>query len=159
MLFLCQFLIIQRIWAFLILQGSNPDLSLKNKLIWTKRTASKGQLGFVILLLFHISIQAILFLLTLPPHADYYPPSGAFTLDPLLFLIITGFEVGFFLLLIIYQLIQFSKQDHLFLDDALVKGGKKPEEITQLKPKATSITKNLLPSEKSMKLIEKDDSL
>ncbi|MFX0211724.1 MAG: hypothetical protein ACFFDT_37450, partial [Candidatus Hodarchaeota archaeon] len=142
-------LIFQRIWAFLILQGSNPDLSFKNKLLWTKRTASRGQFGFILLLLAHISIQALIFMASLPPNTEIIISPQTFTLDPLLFLIVTGFEVGCFLFFIIYQLVKFSNQGHLLPDGTPIdKAGRIAKDKTPIKPKPTPVTEILLPSGK-----------
>lgn len=107
-------LIFQRIWAFLILQGSNPDIGLRDQIMWTRKTAPKGQLGFILLLFLHISLQALLFLFTLPPEEEFYLSPMSVSSEPILFLVLSGYEVGFFLLLIIYQLVQFRKQRNLF---------------------------------------------
>ncbi len=112
--FLIGALIFQRIWAFLILQGSNPDLALKDQIMWTRKSASKGQVGFIFLLFLHISLQALLFLITLPPAGEFFLSPRRVSSDPILFLVLSGYEVGFFLLLIIYQLVQFRKQGNLF---------------------------------------------
>lgn len=113
-IFLIGSLIFQRIWVFLILQGSNPDLNLKDKIRWTRKTAPKGQLGFILLLFLHISLQALLFLITSPPEVIFPLSPRRVSADPILFLVLTGYEVGFYLLLIIYQLVQFRKQRNLF---------------------------------------------
>ncbi|MHA2244156.1 MAG: FtsX-like permease family protein [Candidatus Hodarchaeales archaeon] len=104
---LLQLIVFQRTWAFLILQGSNPDLLLKYKLKWTRKMASKGQLGFLLLLLSHILIQAILFIIIQQPQGEFFS-FRTFSFD-FTFLIISGYEIGFFLLIIIYQLIQLSR--------------------------------------------------
>ncbi|MFX0125248.1 MAG: ABC transporter permease, partial [Candidatus Hodarchaeota archaeon] len=103
---LLQLIVFQKIWAFLILQGSNPDLLLKQKLKWAREMASKGQLGFIFLLLSHILIQTVLFIINQQPQGFFslkeFPPE--FT-----FIILSSYEIGFFLLLITYQIIQLSK--------------------------------------------------
>jgi len=104
---LLQLIVFQRIWAFLILQGSNPDLILKHKLKWTGEMASKGQLGFILLLLSHVLIQAILFIIIQQPQGEFFS-FRIFSLD-FMFLIQSGYEIGFFLLLIVYQLFQLSR--------------------------------------------------
>ncbi|MFX1516717.1 MAG: FtsX-like permease family protein [Promethearchaeota archaeon] len=93
-----QLIVFQKIWALLILQGTKPELLYKSKFKLIRDMTSKGQFGFVILLLMHILIQAYLFILT-----------SQGNLRSLLILISYGYEIGFFLVLIIYQLIQFSK--------------------------------------------------
>ncbi|MFX1539119.1 MAG: hypothetical protein ACFFDI_33505, partial [Promethearchaeota archaeon] len=106
---LLQLAIFQKVWVFLILQGSNPDLLLKNKLKWTREMASKGQLGFIFLLLVHVFVQVILFI-----SSKQHQEISLGTFPPIItFLILSGYEIGFFLLLIIYQLIQFNKY-HVF---------------------------------------------
>ncbi|MFX0123803.1 MAG: ABC transporter permease, partial [Candidatus Hodarchaeota archaeon] len=50
---LFQLFCFQRVWAFLIFQGANPNLSFKQRLSLTRKIASKGQLGFILLLLLH----------------------------------------------------------------------------------------------------------
>ena len=109
-----QLFIFQRIWAFLIIQGANPDLPLTHKLKWTRKTKIKGQLGFILLVLFHAFIQAVLFSVTQPtPHTG---SSEAFHLSPLLFLVLTICEIGFFLLFIVYQLVQFKNHRLAFIN-------------------------------------------
>ncbi|MFX1283760.1 MAG: ABC transporter permease [Promethearchaeota archaeon] len=150
LIMLLHLLIFQRIWAFLILQGSNPDLSIKDKLVWTKRAASKGQFGFILLLLTHILIQAILFMATQPQPTQppeeplpFFPSSQSFSLDPVAFLIVTGFEVGFFLLFIIYQLGKFSNQSHLFSGKtSLIKDESIKEDKTPLKLKPLPVSES-----------------
>ncbi|MFX0124664.1 MAG: ABC transporter permease [Candidatus Hodarchaeota archaeon] len=118
-LFLIGTLIFQNIWVFLIFQGSNPNLSLKDQIIWTRKTASKGQLGFIFLIFLHISIQALLYIITLQPVGEFSFSPRSVSSEPILFLVLSGYEVGFFLLLIIYQYVQFKKQSNLFSQSVL----------------------------------------
>jgi hypothetical protein len=105
-----ELLIFQRIWAFLIFQGVNFDLSLIQKLTWTRNNGSKGQMGFLFINSVHILIQSFLYINS-QANRELSPDIGlTFPLDPFTFFIFAGFEVCFFLLLIIYQLFQFQKQ-------------------------------------------------
>ena len=112
---LSQLIIFQRIWAFLVLQGANPDFLLKDKFTWTRKTAPKGQLGFILLLLLHIFIQAILFGIS-----QQQPTNYSSEVSPLMFIIQTSCEVGFFLLFIVYQLVQLINQNPSFTVDTPV---------------------------------------
>ncbi|UCG03293.1 MAG: FtsX-like permease family protein [Candidatus Heimdallarchaeota archaeon] len=112
--FLIGTLLFQRIWAFLILQGSNPNLGLRDQIMWTRKSAPSGQFGFILLVFLHISLQALFFLNTIPLEDEFHRPPRSVSSDPILFLVLSGFEVGFFLLLIVYQLVQFRKQRNLF---------------------------------------------
>ncbi|MHA2246788.1 MAG: ABC transporter permease [Candidatus Hodarchaeales archaeon] len=116
---LSQLIIFQRIWAFLVLQGVDPDIFFENKFTLTRKLAAKGQLGFVLLLLLHIFIQAILFGISQQQPITY--SSEASPLSPHVFIIQTSYEVGFFLLFIVYQLVQIINQSHSFTDDTVLK--------------------------------------
>ncbi|MFX0125898.1 MAG: FtsX-like permease family protein [Candidatus Hodarchaeota archaeon] len=110
-----QLFVFHRVWVYFVFQGAFPDLSVKTKLIWVNRTAPKGQLMFVLLVLCHIFLQSILLITFLPQPIDIsrFESSafGGFAADPLSFLVLSCFETGFFLILIIYQLFQFQKQN------------------------------------------------
>ena len=109
-------IIFQRIWAFLVFQGSNPSISLKDQIKWIRKTAPKGQFGFILLLFLHILFQAVIFTFTLPSEDEFFLSPQSVSSDPILFLILAVFEVGFFLLLIVYQIVQFKSQQGLFLE-------------------------------------------
>jgi len=106
-----ELILFQRLWNYLIIRGLSPGRSFRQRLNWTIRTGSKGQIIFIGLLLFHIFIQSILFILIQPTY-PFDPQSIA--VDPLIFLLLTSFEVGFFLFFIIYQLVQLINQRYLF---------------------------------------------
>ncbi|MFX0182920.1 MAG: ABC transporter permease [Candidatus Hodarchaeota archaeon] len=106
-----ELILFQRLWNYLIIRGLSPGRSFRQRLNWTIRTGSKGQIIFIGLLLFHIFFQSVLFILTQPSY-PFDPKSVA--VDPLIFLVLTSFEVGSYLFLIIYQIVQLMNQRHLF---------------------------------------------
>jgi hypothetical protein len=106
-----ELILFQRLWNYLIIRGLSPGRSFRQRLNWTIRTGSKGQIIFIGFLLFHIFIQSVLFILTQPTY-PFDPQSIA--VDPLIFLLLTSFEVGFFLFFIIYQLVQLINQRYVF---------------------------------------------
>jgi hypothetical protein len=106
----------QRMWAMLVYKGSNPDASLRSALTWTRRVGGRGQLGFVFLLFTHELIQILLILIfrTVPTFSSDLGPFdvAAFSLPlPMVsFLILIGFEIGFFIILILYQVAQIPRK-------------------------------------------------
>ena len=79
--------------------------------------------------------------------------------DPISFLVLTCFEIGFFLLLIIYQLVQYQKQSHLFTMDDSTYARNVIDTTSQLKLQTSHIAEAIL-KEKSIELpIEKEQSL
>jgi hypothetical protein len=104
----------QRIWVLLVYRGFKPHKSLRKQLSWIRKKGSYGQLGFIGLVMGHQMIKGILYLIVRTPvgfiadpyysGVDYFPP-----LHPVSFIIIMSYEIGFFLMLIIYQLVQFHK--------------------------------------------------
>ncbi|MHA2291495.1 MAG: ABC transporter permease [Candidatus Hodarchaeales archaeon] len=145
-------LILQRLWAFLILQGVYPDLPLRVNLSWIRKSASKGQLGFILFVFLHLIVQSILFISLQPISIEYggyrtlLPDSAirkAPPVDPLTFLILTSFEIGFFLFFILYQLVQWQKQNFEGLmknSDGLGKGDEKSHHINIASSKETPIS-------------------
>ncbi|MFX0211937.1 MAG: ABC transporter permease, partial [Candidatus Hodarchaeota archaeon] len=113
------FLIIQRVWAYIIICGLSPGWSFWQRFSWIMKTGSKGQDKFIGILLVHILIQTILFILSQPlptepiPEISYEPALAA--VDPIAFLVLSAFEVGVFLLLIIFQLVQFKSQSYAII--------------------------------------------
>jgi hypothetical protein len=104
-----ELILFQRIWAFLIFQGMNFDLSLIQKITWTRKNGSIGQMGFLFLSSVHILIQSILYVNS-QAYKEIVPNIGlAFPLDLPTFIIFISFEVTFFILLVLYQLFQFQK--------------------------------------------------
>ncbi|MFW9906266.1 MAG: ABC transporter permease [Candidatus Thorarchaeota archaeon] len=114
-IFIMGLLIFQRIWAFLILRGVNPYIHFSDQIRWSRKTAARGQFGFILLIFLHIFLQALLYLATIQPVEEFRSPPRSVSSDPILFLVLSGFEVGFFLFLIVYQLTQFRKQKNIFL--------------------------------------------
>ncbi len=162
-----ELLVFQRVWVFLIFQGVNSNLSLKQKIKWTRRIASKGQLGFVVLLIVHILLQIVLYVVSQnamvgnsPLYDDpyaYLPQAGP--VDPISFLVLTCFEIGFFLLLIIYQLVQYQKQSHMFTMDDSTYARKVIDTTSQLKLKTSHIAEVILKEEPLELPIERNQSL
>jgi hypothetical protein len=115
LIFGIEMLFFQRIWALLVYRGLNPDDSLRHQISLIRKKASRGQFGFIALLFIHEIFQGILNMIFRPPvlflNEEYgfierilFPP-----LHPISFLVLISFEIGFFILLIIYQFVQFSK--------------------------------------------------
>ena len=163
-----ELLLFQRVWVFLIFQGVNSNLSLRQKIKWTRRIAPKGQLGFVVILITHIFLQIVLHIVSQAaivgnsPFYDYNPYSSMSYIspvDPISFLVLTCFEIGFFLLLIIYQLVQYQKQSHLFTMDDSTYARNVIDTTSQLKLQTSHIAEAIL-KERSIELpIEKEQSL
>jgi len=117
-----ELLILQKLWVFLVIQGLIPESSFKQKISWVKNGGSKGQVKFIGLVLIHIIIQNFLFVLSQPFSDSFFltydlthlPP-----VDPLAFLVLTTFEIGFFLLLLIHQIIQFQNQSYLLVPSSI----------------------------------------
>ncbi|MFW9854472.1 MAG: ABC transporter permease [Candidatus Thorarchaeota archaeon] len=102
-----------RIWMILVYKGVKPDLKFSRAISQTKPYSSQGRLFFPFLLFIHFFIQVILSMFLLPPQIpsffpeplseEWVPPP----LNPLAFLILLAYEIGFYILLILYQVIQF----------------------------------------------------
>jgi putative ABC transport system permease protein len=110
-----ELIVFHRVWVFLTFRGLNPHSTLEQSLLWVRKNGSKGQFIFSLLLIVHTLIQIILFILSplitniieKPLNSEYpYVPfiqTELFQMHPVLFLILTSFEVLFFLVLIIFQ--------------------------------------------------------
>ncbi|MFW9777607.1 MAG: ABC transporter permease [Candidatus Heimdallarchaeota archaeon] len=106
----------QRMWAMLIYKGLNPGTSLTSALDWVKNRGGEGQLGFVILLFVHLILQfGLIFLFRTIP--TFSPDLGPFDstlvslpLPLVSFLILIGFEIGFFIVLTLYQFAQIPQK-------------------------------------------------
>ncbi|MFX0170497.1 MAG: ABC transporter permease [Candidatus Hodarchaeota archaeon] len=121
---LIEFLFVQRVWAYLILCGLTPGWPFRQRIAWIMKTGSKGQDKFIVVLLLHLLIQTILFILSqqIPTDTYTYPELSSISsestlvaIDPIVFLVLSTIEVGFFLLLTIFQLVQFKNQSHLIM--------------------------------------------
>ncbi|MFX1283028.1 MAG: ABC transporter permease [Promethearchaeota archaeon] len=111
-----EIILFQQVWGFLILRGLNTHHSLKQDIFWRRENGLKGQGVFFGLILMHSIIQIILFTLSsvsvniLENRLSYnylflpFIQPELFQVHPVVFLILGSFEVGFFLLLIIYQI-------------------------------------------------------
>lgn len=111
-------LLFQKVWCYLIFRGLFSNTTFGEKVTWVWKASFEGQLRFIGLLIIHIIIQAYLFVVIHPiPVITYgefgpeFPP-----VHPLSFLILTSIEIGFFLLLIIYPLVQFLNQRDLIAE-------------------------------------------
>lgn len=110
-----ELILFQRVWVFLVLRGLKLELNFKETFALTRNTAFEGQLGFITLLIIHTLIQIIITMIFRYPIARsssisfsqqlFFPP-----LHPISFLALMSFEIGFFVILIIYQHIQLKKQ-------------------------------------------------
>ena len=117
-----EMLVFQRVWALLVYRGFKPEKSLRKQVSWVRTNGSRGQLGFIGLILVHQLIKGFLNLILRVPTVinngqyydvvDYFPP-----LHPLTFTILMTFEIGFLLLLIIYQLVQSHKEESIAIGD------------------------------------------
>ncbi|MFX0049923.1 MAG: hypothetical protein ACFE8U_01395, partial [Candidatus Hermodarchaeota archaeon] len=126
-----EFVFLQKIWCFLVFRGISPKLTFRQKVTWLRKTGSKGQVKFIVLLFLHSLIQYMLFFFSqsfselIKPNE---PVEFPFTLlsillqlliDPIIFLLLATFEISFFLFLIINQIIQFQNQSYLFFPSAV----------------------------------------
>jgi hypothetical protein len=107
-------LVYQRLWCFIITRGIEPDLSMRGQLRVVRRYGSIGATGFVFLVVFHSFIEIVLFYIigplpSNPLFSSYLPNSNSLPLNPNQFLFYSIYEVGFFILLIIYQIVQYKK--------------------------------------------------
>ncbi|MFX0170530.1 MAG: ABC transporter permease [Candidatus Hodarchaeota archaeon] len=126
-----EFLLLQKIWSFLIFRGISPRLTFRQKVTWLRKIGSKGQITFIILLFLHTLIQYLLFHFSQSfSESIKYDESAVFPFillyaflqilfGPIIFLVLATFEIGFFLFLIIYQVIQFQNQSYLFFPSAV----------------------------------------
>jgi hypothetical protein len=104
-------LLFQRTWVFLVIRGLKSELTFKDTLSLARKTAFEGQLGFLTLIIIHGLIQIIVTLFFRPiMYNPYGRRSFISSLHPISFLALMSFEIGFFLILIIYQHIQLKKQ-------------------------------------------------
>ena len=118
-IFVIEMLFFQRIWALLLYRGFSDEKSLRSHIAWIRKNGSRGQLGFILLVLLHQIMKGILINLFIPPihlgseyfhylePVNYLPP-----LQPVSFIILMSFEIGFLLVLVIYQLMQFYKEEN-----------------------------------------------
>lgn len=112
-----ELLFFQRIWVFLTYRGLKQNTSLKRQISWTRKEASRGQLGFITLLFIHEFVRVILniifrspIILLVEQYGYQYAEGMLFPpLNPVSFVVLISFEIGFFILLIIYQFVQFYK--------------------------------------------------
>ncbi|MFW9904387.1 MAG: ABC transporter permease [Candidatus Thorarchaeota archaeon] len=115
-IFTLEVIIFYRIWIFLVIQGVAQNQSLKEQLSWTLKMNSRGQFGIIGIFLFHLLIQFMLITLNRTvvemsedPYFLYKHPLLVL-LHPLMFLITTFIEIGFFLMLITIPVIKFKNQ-------------------------------------------------
>lgn len=113
-----ELLMFQKLWIFLIVQGLIPNSSFREKISLVRKRGSYGQVKFIGLLLIHIIIQNWLFVLSQPFSENFfltYDLSYLPPVDPLVFLVLTTFEIGFFILLLAYQILQLQNQSFLLV--------------------------------------------
>ena len=112
------FYLYNKVWTFLIIRGVRKDIGFSDQMRLLRKTNSRGMIGFTVLLLIHSFLQVFLFYIINPiPSARFlydirFPlpaPSIGSALGPVEFLIFAIFEVGFYLFLIIYQIVQLEK--------------------------------------------------
>ena len=103
-------------WSFLIIRGARDDLGFSDQFRLLRRMSSRGIIGFSVWLLIHFFLQLILYItfISVPSSFErmFVPPPdllAGISLGPIEFLVLAIFEVGFFLFLIIYQLVQLEK--------------------------------------------------
>ncbi|MFX1516046.1 MAG: ABC transporter permease [Promethearchaeota archaeon] len=125
-IFVIEILFFQRIWALLLYRGFSDGKSLRSHIAWIRQNGSRGQVGFLSLVLLHQIMKGILnnllYFLFRPPirmdyseYFDYYEYLEAVNylppLHPISFIILMSFEIGFLLVLVVYQLMQFYKEE------------------------------------------------
>ncbi|MFX1506455.1 MAG: FtsX-like permease family protein [Promethearchaeota archaeon] len=120
-----ELLLFQRLWAILVFYGMSSELDQGQRFFWLEKIISKGQFKFFGLLIIHAIIQFLLFLFSqsfpetlLVEESTYFPFNipflfSLFPIHPVVFVVLTSFEIAFFLLLIIYQIVQ--SQNHINL--------------------------------------------
>ncbi|MFX0205082.1 MAG: ABC transporter permease, partial [Candidatus Hodarchaeota archaeon] len=132
----------QRLWVFLVFNGISSGYTFRQKITWVRKIGSKGQIKFIGFIFIHSLIQYLLFLLFQPtkegiiaeipnpfPLSIVFPLSKLFV-NPVVFFILITFEIGFFLFLIIYQIVQFQNQSHLFFPDTTLEPSTKRTILT-----------------------------
>ncbi|MHA2052544.1 MAG: FtsX-like permease family protein [Candidatus Hodarchaeales archaeon] len=114
-------LLYQRFWCFMVTRGIESDLSLRGHIRLIRKYGSFGAIGFIFLLLLHSFFQVVLFYFIGPFPANVWDsylvlPSQNHTpvLEPIKFLIYSVYEVGYFMLLVIYQIAQYKKYLGIF---------------------------------------------
>jgi hypothetical protein len=108
-------------WSFLIIRGARNDLGFSDHFRLLRRINSRGIIGFSVWLLIHFFLQLVLAItfIQVPNTLGglFVPPPGLMTgisLGPIEFLFFAIFEVGFYLFLLIYQLVQLEKSKLVF---------------------------------------------
>ncbi|MHA2096842.1 MAG: ABC transporter permease, partial [Candidatus Hodarchaeales archaeon] len=108
-------------WSFLIIRGARIDIGFSDQFRLLRRINSRGIIGFAVWLLIHFFLQLIMYVNLISVNSsfgDMFIPSPdrmiGITLEPIDFLVLAIFEVGFFLFLIIYQLVQLEKSKLFF---------------------------------------------
>jgi hypothetical protein len=121
---LLELVIFQRIWAFIVIRGFTVNYSFKQKILWVRKSYSKGQYRIFALILGYFIIQLILITLnrsvteiSTDPYILYQHPELTL-LHPLMFMITAIIQIGVFLLLISIQIVTFKNQYPELLPDS-----------------------------------------
>jgi len=125
---LCVLLLYQRIFYFFILRSVHTDLSFRERIGLLRKCASKKQNQFIILLMSHVLLQIVL-------NAMFFPtitPSFS-TVNPIAFLILTVFEVGWYLFFIIYLIVIIINQNQPLLTKQISTSSQLSEKTNSLK--------------------------
>jgi len=152
--FLCIFLLYQRIFYFLILRSVHPDLSFRERIGLLRKSVSKNQIQFIILIMLHVLLQIVLNAIFFPSPDIYYsvyPPISFsyYNVNPIAFLILTVFEVGWYLFFIIYPVLHIINQNQPLLKKQISTSSQISEKKNSLK---TNIQNKEVPiRQKSMK--------
>ncbi|UCE14611.1 MAG: FtsX-like permease family protein, partial [Candidatus Heimdallarchaeota archaeon] len=117
-----ELMMFQIIWTFIVSRGVNSDLPLKQRIIWIRKSGSKIQISFFLIILTHGLIQMV-FLALHPftteiisdPYLRYRYPLLMLA-NPLMFFFTAISESCFFLLLISYPLILLKKRPPEFIN-------------------------------------------
>ncbi|MFX0086338.1 MAG: hypothetical protein ACFFAU_11700, partial [Candidatus Hodarchaeota archaeon] len=148
----CGLLFYQRVWYYLVLQGLKIDLSFRERLSLTNNYASESQLRFIGLIILHVIIQILLTIWTNPsvePEAfrtsSYYSP--LYDVNPLTFLILTIFEVGFYMVFILYPIVQLANYKQPIRGKNLKLSLVQSREINTLKRKTKTMADIVLKKE------------
>lgn len=145
-----ELLLFQRLWAILVFYGLSSELDQGQRIFWLEKIISKGQMKFFGLLIVHLFIQLGLFFFSqsfpkalLVEESAYFPFNipflfSLFPIHPVVFVILTSFEIAFFLLLIIYQIVQSQNYINLIYPSILAERINK-KSIFTIKPKDRDI--------------------
>jgi putative ABC transport system permease protein len=120
--FVFELYLFQRLWVFLVFEGISSGIPIDQKLSWMRSVSTQGRFKFIGLLVLHSLIQVLLTLLFKPfldplkyeTHIPFLTPFSQLPINPIIFLILASFEVIFYLILILYEILQLQQQASQF---------------------------------------------